>query len=79
MENTYQTYYNQIAKTTGILFKARRFLPSQTIRTLYYSLFYPYLNYGNMGKYLSLEIGINQYYNYKTTKEDCQGYFIFRS
>ena len=26
MENTYQTYYNQIAKTTGILFKARRFL-----------------------------------------------------
>ena len=28
MENTYQTYYNQIAKTTGILFKARRTLPS---------------------------------------------------
>ena len=43
----------KIAKTTGILFKARHFLPSQTIRTLYYSLLYPYLNYGNMGKYLS--------------------------
>ena len=30
MENTYQTYYNQNSKTTGILFKARHFLPSQT-------------------------------------------------
>ena len=61
MENTYQTYYKQIAKTTRLLFQARRFLPSQTIRTLYYSLIYPYLNYGNMGKYLSLEIRINQF------------------
>ena len=32
----------------GILYKARHFLPSQTLRTLYYSLIYPYLNYGNV-------------------------------
>ena len=38
----------EIANTTGILFKARHFLPSQTIRTLYYSLIFPYLNYGNI-------------------------------
>ena len=34
----------KVAKTTGILYKARHFLPSQTLRTLYYSLIYPYLN-----------------------------------
>ena len=38
----------KIAKTTGILFKTRHFLPSQTMRTLYYSLIHPYLNYGNI-------------------------------
>ena len=38
----------KVAKTTGILYKARHFLPSQTLRTPYYSLIYPYLNYGNV-------------------------------
>ena len=38
----------KVAKTTGISYKARHFLPSQTLRTLYYSLIYPYLNYGNV-------------------------------
>ena len=48
MANTYQTYYNQNSNKTCILFRARHFLPSQTVRSLYYSLIYPYLNYGNM-------------------------------
>ena len=66
----------KIAKTTRILFKPRYFLPFQTIRTpLYYSLIYPYLNYGNVGKHLSLEIRINQ----KTTKEgNLSGLFHFQ-
>ena len=62
MENTYQTYYNQIAKTTGILFKARRTLPSfSDYKNTILFIDLPYLNYGNMGKNLSLEIRINQY------------------
>ena len=39
---------NKVAKTTGILYKARHFFSSQALRTLYYSLIYPYLNYGNI-------------------------------
>ena len=49
---TWKTHIKHIttktAKTIGILFKARHFLPSQTKRTLYNSLIYPYLNYGNI-------------------------------
>jgi hypothetical protein len=38
---------NKIAKTTGILNKTRNFLKIDTLTTLYNTLIYPYLYYGN--------------------------------
>ena len=39
---------NKIARTTGILCKARHYLPRVVMRGLYYALIYPYLSYGNI-------------------------------
>ena len=36
----------KIAKGTGIIFKAKKFLNESTLITLYYSFVYPYLHYG---------------------------------
>jgi len=38
---------DKISKTCGILCKARHYLSTATLRTLYYTLVYPYLYYGN--------------------------------
>ena len=35
----------KISKGIGILCKARKYLPKNTLITLYYSFVYPYLNY----------------------------------
>ena len=50
----------KIEKPIGILFKATHCLPSQTLRTLYDSLIYPYLYYGNViwVEYVSLDRGV---------------------
>lgn len=37
---------NKIAKGVGIIGKARKYLPQETLKTLYYSFIYPYLTYG---------------------------------
>ena len=39
---------NKLAKTLGILHKIKHLLNSDTLLTLYYTLFYPYLNYCNV-------------------------------
>ena len=39
---------NKIAKTTGILCRARHYLPRIFMQGLYYALIYPYLSYGNI-------------------------------
>ena len=39
---------NKIARTSGILCKARHYLPRVVMRGLYYALIYPYLSYGNI-------------------------------
>ena len=36
---------DKVAKVIGILSKSRRYLPSVTLKTLYYSFFLPYINY----------------------------------
>ena len=41
-------YCNKIARTTGILCKARHYLPRVVMRGLYYALIYPYLSYDNI-------------------------------
>ena len=35
----------KLSKSTGILIKARQYLPKQCLKTLYYTFVYPYLNY----------------------------------
>ena len=39
---------DKIAKTTGILFKLRHYVSIRTLKQLYYTLIYPYLNYALM-------------------------------
>ena len=39
---------NKIAKNTGILFKLRHYVSIRTLKHLYYTLIYPYLNYALM-------------------------------
>ena len=41
---------NKIAKNTGIINKLRYYLDLKTLKQLYYTLIYPYLNYGLMSK-----------------------------
>lgn len=42
------TVCDKVAKVIGILRKSRRYLPSHTLKTLYNSLFLPYINYCNL-------------------------------
>lgn len=42
------TVCDKVAKVIGILHKSRRYLPSHTLKTLYNSLFLPYINYCNL-------------------------------
>ena len=37
----------KISKSVGLLYKAKYYLPSKSLLTLYYALFYPYLTYCN--------------------------------
>ena len=39
---------DKVAKVIGILSKSRRYLPSVTLKTLYYSFFLLYINYCNL-------------------------------
>ena len=39
---------NKVSKSIGILFKMNKFLPYQTLKSLYYSLVYPYILYCNL-------------------------------
>ena len=39
---------SKISKNVGILFKLRYFLPTNTLKQIYYSLIYAYLHYGIM-------------------------------
>ena len=39
---------SKISKGTGIINRVRYFLPKSALKTLYYSLIYPYLHYGNI-------------------------------
>ena len=39
---------DKVAKVIEILSKSRRYLPSVTLKTLYYSFFLPYINYCNL-------------------------------
>ena len=39
---------DKVAKVIGILSKSSRYLPSVTLKTLYYSFFLPYINYCNL-------------------------------
>ena len=39
---------DKVAKVIGILSNSRRYLPSVTLKTLYYSFFLPYINYCNL-------------------------------
>ena len=39
---------NKISKSIGIIYKSSYYLPTKTLRTLYYSLVYPYLFYCNL-------------------------------
>ena len=39
---------NKISKSVGILFKASRSLNSKTLRSIYFALVYPYINYANI-------------------------------
>ena len=39
---------NKITKNTGILYKLRYYVSINTLKQLYYTLIYPYLNYGLM-------------------------------
>ena len=40
--------YSKVAKTCGILFKLRNYLNTDSMTSLYNSLFYPYFTYGNI-------------------------------
>ena len=39
---------NKLTKNLGILFKLRHYMPINALKPLYYSLIFPYLNYGLM-------------------------------
>ena len=39
---------SKISKSTGILYQLRKYLPTETLLSVYYSLIYPYFNYGVM-------------------------------
>ena len=39
---------NKLSKSAGILYRLREFVPQQILTSLYYSLIYPYLIYGNL-------------------------------
>ena len=39
---------NKISKSTGILFKASRSLSSKSLRSIYFALVHPYINYTNI-------------------------------
>ena len=49
---TWETHVNfittKISKSVGLLYKAKNYLPSKSLLTLYYALFYPYLTYCNL-------------------------------
>ena len=49
---TQKTHVNfiaaKISKSVGLLYKAKYHLPSKSLLTLYYALFYPYLTYCNL-------------------------------
>jgi hypothetical protein len=61
-KNDHINYVAKIAKTIGILNKTRNFLKIDTLTTLYNTLIYPYLYYGNT-------VWAN---NYPSTKKDSQ-------
>ena len=48
---TWKTHVNfiaaKISKSVGLLYKAKCYLPSKSLLTLYYALIYPYLTYCN--------------------------------
>ena len=39
---------NKISKSTGIVFKASRLLNSKFLRSMYFAIIYPYINYANI-------------------------------
>ena len=39
---------NKISKSVGILFKASRSLNSKSLRSIYFALVHPYINYANI-------------------------------
>ena len=39
---------NKISKSAGILFKASRYLNSKSLRSIYFALVHPYINYANI-------------------------------
>ena len=49
---TWKTHVNfiaaKISKSVGLLYKAKYYLPSKSLLTLYYALVYPYLTYCNL-------------------------------
>ena len=36
----------KLSRSVGIFYKLRHFVPKETLKTVYYSLFYPFLSYG---------------------------------
>ena len=50
---------DKVAKVIGILSKSRRYLPSVTLKTLYNSLFLPYINYCNLTGHLHMPPTLN--------------------
>ena len=50
---------NKLSKSIGVIYRLNQYLPSQTLLMLYYSLIYPYLNYG-----------IESWYNVTTTMSE---------
>ena len=53
------TVLNKLSKSIGVIYRLNQYLPSQTLLMLYYSLIYPYLNYG-----------IESWYNVTTTMSE---------
>ena len=47
--STYLTYLikvsRKLSRSVGIFYKLRNFVPKETLKTVYYSLFYPFLSY----------------------------------
>ena len=68
----------KVAKVIGILSRSRRYVPSVTLKTLYNSLFLPYINYSNF-------IWASTYASYleplllSTPKESHSNYHLFSS